>query len=288
MRCTLAAYESVRVAAPTYVDAHGGAAASGDWPDITAVRLDLPANGDDDAVAFRPDTAPGGSLGVGHLEMARRLAMAGMGAAVLPAYLVDADLVAGTLVRVAPIRPLAPVTLKLAHAHRASAGRYGHSSNSPAPRSSRRASGPVDSRGNARPPGSGLVFHGSSSTNERSAGRNARPKYVTSFAANRKRQHSGRACRSRGDLVIPIEGRLFARGRSMRVERVPYRLITAQRLPFSWPRAEKESAPPPQTPEVGIVTVQPQAVPAVTELPGRTSAFLVAQVRAGRRHRAAS
>ena len=58
---TLAAYESVRVAAPTYVDAHGGAAASGDWPDITAVRLDLPANGDDDAVAFRPDTAPGGS-----------------------------------------------------------------------------------------------------------------------------------------------------------------------------------------------------------------------------------
>ncbi|WP_186144647.1 efflux RND transporter periplasmic adaptor subunit, partial [Burkholderia gladioli] len=33
-------------------------------------------------------------------------------------------------------------------------------------------------------------------------------------------------------------------------------------------------------PEVGVVTVQPQSVPVVTELPGRTSAFLVAQVRA--------
>ena len=43
---------------------------------------------------------------------------------------------------------------------------------------------------------------------------------------------------------------------------------------------EKESAPPPQTPEVGVVTVQPQAVPVFSELPGRTSAFLVAQVRA--------
>ncbi|MDP9582282.1 UNVERIFIED_ORG: membrane fusion protein (multidrug efflux system) [Burkholderia contaminans] len=43
---------------------------------------------------------------------------------------------------------------------------------------------------------------------------------------------------------------------------------------------KKESAPPPQTPEVGVVTVQPQAVPVFTELPGRTSAFLVAQVRA--------
>jgi membrane fusion protein (multidrug efflux system) len=31
---------------------------------------------------------------------------------------------------------------------------------------------------------------------------------------------------------------------------------------------------------VGVITVQPSAVPVVTELPGRTSAFLVAQVRA--------
>ncbi|ONX85461.1 efflux RND transporter periplasmic adaptor subunit, partial [Burkholderia cenocepacia] len=43
---------------------------------------------------------------------------------------------------------------------------------------------------------------------------------------------------------------------------------------------KKESAPPPQTPEVGVVTVQPQSVPVFTDLPGRTSAFLVAQVRA--------
>ncbi|MBB2982782.1 membrane fusion protein (multidrug efflux system) [Paraburkholderia tropica] len=43
---------------------------------------------------------------------------------------------------------------------------------------------------------------------------------------------------------------------------------------------QKQSAPPPQTPEVGIVTLQPTAVPVVSELPGRTNAFLVAQVRA--------
>ena len=41
-----------------------------------------------------------------------------------------------------------------------------------------------------------------------------------------------------------------------------------------------ESAPQKHAPEVGVVTVQPQSVPVVTELPGRTSAFLVAQVRA--------
>lgn len=116
---TLASYESVRVAAPGYVAAHGGAAASGDWPDLAAVRLDLPAAGGDDAAAFRPDATPGGSQGVGHLEMARRLAVAGMGAAVLPAYLVDADLADGALVRVAPVHSLAPVTLKLAHARTA-------------------------------------------------------------------------------------------------------------------------------------------------------------------------
>ncbi|KWF25716.1 efflux RND transporter periplasmic adaptor subunit [Burkholderia pseudomultivorans] len=67
----------------------------------------------------------------------------------------------------------------------------------------------------------------------------------------------------------------------MRVERVPYRLITvATAAVFLAACGKKESAPPPQTPEVGVVTVQPQAVPVFTELPGRTSAFLVAQVRA--------
>ncbi|HDR9798602.1 TPA: efflux RND transporter periplasmic adaptor subunit [Burkholderia cenocepacia] len=67
----------------------------------------------------------------------------------------------------------------------------------------------------------------------------------------------------------------------MRVERVPYRLITvATAAVFLAACGKKESAPPPQTPEVGVVTVQPQAVPVFTDLPGRTSAFLVAQVRA--------
>ncbi|PFH28334.1 efflux RND transporter periplasmic adaptor subunit [Burkholderia sp. JKS000303] len=67
----------------------------------------------------------------------------------------------------------------------------------------------------------------------------------------------------------------------MRVERVPYRLLTvATAAVFLAACGKKESAPPPQTPEVGVVTVQPQNVPVFTELPGRTSAFLVAQVRA--------
>ena len=67
----------------------------------------------------------------------------------------------------------------------------------------------------------------------------------------------------------------------MRVERVPYRLITvATAAVFLAACGNKESAPPPQTPEVGVVTVQPQTVPVVAELPGRTNAFLVAQVRA--------
>ena len=42
----------------------------------------------------------------------------------------------------------------------------------------------------------------------------------------------------------------------------------------------KAAAPAPQPPEVAVVTVQRAAVPVTTELPGRTSAFLVAQVRA--------
>ncbi|NDV73188.1 efflux RND transporter periplasmic adaptor subunit [Burkholderia cenocepacia] len=67
----------------------------------------------------------------------------------------------------------------------------------------------------------------------------------------------------------------------MRVERVPCRLITvATAAVFLAACGKKESAPPPQTPEVGVVTVQPQSVPVFTDLPGRTSAFLVAQVRA--------
>ena len=43
---------------------------------------------------------------------------------------------------------------------------------------------------------------------------------------------------------------------------------------------EKKGPPPPQTPEVGVITVQPQPVEIIADLPGRTSAYLVAQVRA--------
>jgi len=39
------------------------------------------------------------------------------------------------------------------------------------------------------------------------------------------------------------------------------------------------SQPPPQVPEVAVVTVQPQKVVLTTELPGRTSAFRVAEIR---------
>ena len=67
----------------------------------------------------------------------------------------------------------------------------------------------------------------------------------------------------------------------MRVERVPFRLISAATAAVILAACgQKQSAPPPQTPEVGVVTVEPQAVPVTTELPGRTSAFLVAEVRA--------
>ena len=44
--------------------------------------------------------------------------------------------------------------------------------------------------------------------------------------------------------------------------------------------AAKPPAAPPQPPQVSVVTVHPQSVPVITELPGRTSAYLVAQVRA--------
>jgi membrane fusion protein (multidrug efflux system) len=42
----------------------------------------------------------------------------------------------------------------------------------------------------------------------------------------------------------------------------------------------KQATPVAQTPQVSVVTVHRQSVPVTTELPGRTSAYLVAQVRA--------
>ncbi|HTJ94914.1 MAG TPA: efflux RND transporter periplasmic adaptor subunit [Pararobbsia sp.] len=44
--------------------------------------------------------------------------------------------------------------------------------------------------------------------------------------------------------------------------------------------SKKEGPPPPHTPEVGVITVQPQPVEVTADLPGRTNAYLVAQVRA--------
>jgi len=41
----------------------------------------------------------------------------------------------------------------------------------------------------------------------------------------------------------------------------------------------KTAPPPPQTPEVGVVTVTTERTVLTTELPGRTSAFLVAEIR---------
>jgi membrane fusion protein (multidrug efflux system) len=41
----------------------------------------------------------------------------------------------------------------------------------------------------------------------------------------------------------------------------------------------KQTAPPPATPEVAIVTVQPERVVLTTELPGRTCAYFVAEIR---------
>src|SRR5512140_788818 len=39
------------------------------------------------------------------------------------------------------------------------------------------------------------------------------------------------------------------------------------------------ATPPPGPPEVGVVVVQPQRVALTTELPGRTSPFMIAEVR---------
>ncbi len=67
----------------------------------------------------------------------------------------------------------------------------------------------------------------------------------------------------------------------MRLIRIPYRLIgvtTAALLAAGC--GEKHPAMAPHTPEVGVVIVEPAAVPVTTELSGRTSAFLDAQVRA--------
>ncbi|MCL2635065.1 MAG: efflux RND transporter periplasmic adaptor subunit [Betaproteobacteria bacterium] len=67
----------------------------------------------------------------------------------------------------------------------------------------------------------------------------------------------------------------------MRIEWISFRPISITALAVTLSACgEKPAPPPPQMPEVGIVTVQPTAVPVVSELSGRTNAYLVAQVRA--------
>jgi membrane fusion protein, multidrug efflux system len=67
----------------------------------------------------------------------------------------------------------------------------------------------------------------------------------------------------------------------MRFERIPTRLITVATATILLAACgEKHPAMTPHTPEVGVVTLQTASVPVVSELPGRTSAFLDAQVRA--------
>ncbi len=67
----------------------------------------------------------------------------------------------------------------------------------------------------------------------------------------------------------------------MRFERILPRLISAATVALLLAACEeKHPAMTPHTPEIGVVTVQPTTVLVTSELPGRTSAFLDAQVRA--------
>jgi membrane fusion protein, multidrug efflux system len=67
----------------------------------------------------------------------------------------------------------------------------------------------------------------------------------------------------------------------MRVEPVPLHLICVATAALILAACgQKQSAPQPQTPEVGVVSVKISTVPVVAELSGRTNAYLVAQVRA--------
>ncbi|WP_454733480.1 MULTISPECIES: efflux RND transporter periplasmic adaptor subunit [Cupriavidus] len=67
----------------------------------------------------------------------------------------------------------------------------------------------------------------------------------------------------------------------MRIERIPLRHLGAAAIAALLAACgEKPAAPPPPPLEVGVVTVRTSTVPVTVELPGRTSAFLVAQVRA--------
>lgn len=65
----------------------------------------------------------------------------------------------------------------------------------------------------------------------------------------------------------------------MRVERISLCLMSVA-VVIALTACGHKAPPPPAVPEVGVIAVQPTSAPVVTELPGRTNAFLVAQVRA--------
>lgn len=66
----------------------------------------------------------------------------------------------------------------------------------------------------------------------------------------------------------------------MRVEWFAFRLVTTASVAVILTACGQKPPPPtPQPPEVGVIIVQPTSVPVTSDLPGRTSAFLVAQVR---------
>jgi membrane fusion protein (multidrug efflux system) len=66
----------------------------------------------------------------------------------------------------------------------------------------------------------------------------------------------------------------------MRVEWSTFRLVSAASLAVILAACGQKPPPAaPPAPEVGVFTVQPTSVPVTSELPGRTSAFLMAQVR---------
>jgi len=65
----------------------------------------------------------------------------------------------------------------------------------------------------------------------------------------------------------------------MRVERISLCLMSVMAA-IALAACEQKAPPAPTAPEVGVMTMQPTSVPILTELPGRTNAFLMAQVRA--------
>jgi membrane fusion protein (multidrug efflux system) len=73
----------------------------------------------------------------------------------------------------------------------------------------------------------------------------------------------------RGRRIIPVKSGLFRLG-----------IALALAAPVLTGCGSKPAATAAQPPEVSVVTVRRGSVPITTELPGRTSAFLVAQVRA--------